>query len=298
MFSLCACSSPGGAPDGGSDQAGPTLAGLALVPRLAGLWTGPATGTPLGDFPLLNMDLRAATDHVLFSRADLDERNSLRFAFSVEDHDGPVLVFRNGGSFQGLLRDSRTRLVGAAGEELRFCALDARGCDYIDARFGFAAGGLTLDVKVKGAGHLRWLATRSEPRDLPRPFPADARPISTGDDPFPPLPALRTTVTWAAPLPRDATVYVLLSQNDCTVASCAVARSIGVVATKGAQQAVVLQEQVHPGDYKALVVLDRNGNLAATLRPDSGDGVSLPNQPVSVVRGEATMAARIVYDLP
>lgn len=300
---LAACAPDGGAtPDGGAGSDGgaaPALPGLELLPRLAGLWSGPATGTPLGAFPVLNMDLRAATDRVLFGRADLDERNSLRFAFSVEDQGGPVLVFRNGGLFQGVLRDSRTRLLSAAPDELRFCALEPAGCGYIDARFQLGGDQLALEVKVKGAAHLRWQATRREARPLPAPFPADGRPVSTGDGPFPPLPSLRTTVTWDTPLGRDASVWVLLSQSDCTLGGCAVSRSIGKAVPAGARSAEVLQEQLHGGGYRALVVLDRNGNLAATLRPDSGDGLSLPNQPVTVApAGESALAARILYDLP
>lgn len=45
--------------------------------------------------------------------------------------------------------------------------------------------------------------------------------------------------------------------------------------------------------------LDRNNNFTATLRPDSGDGLTLPNQPVQVVPGGvATLSARVFYDLP
>ena len=88
------------------------VAGLDLLPRLAGLWSGPATMTPLGTFKRMNMDLRAASGQVLFARADLDVFNSLRFAFEVEAPGGaPTLVYRNGGYFLGLLRDSRTALV-------------------------------------------------------------------------------------------------------------------------------------------------------------------------------------------
>ena len=108
---------------GGSD----TPAGLELMQRLAGLWTGPATMTPLGTFARMNMDLRAASAQVLFSRADLDEMNNLRFAFELEAPDGETtLVYRNGGYFLGLLRDSRTRLVEHTADSYRFCSTGAQ----------------------------------------------------------------------------------------------------------------------------------------------------------------------------
>ena len=62
---------------GAMTSGGDEVAGLELLPRLAGLWSGPATMTPLGTFPLMNMDLRAASGQVLFARADLDALTSL-----------------------------------------------------------------------------------------------------------------------------------------------------------------------------------------------------------------------------
>jgi len=153
---------------------GDEIVGLDLMTRLAGLWTGPATMTPLGTFEPMNMDLRAADGHMLFSRADLDAENSLRFGFVIETHGGQdVLVYRNGGYFQGVLRDSRTALVehvpvDAQGQgSWRFCSVTAEGCNYIDARFELDdADHLVFDVKVKGQQHVYWLAERIETREV------------------------------------------------------------------------------------------------------------------------------------
>src|SRR5688500_18050909 len=48
-----------------------SVRGLSLFTRLPGLWAGSANATPLGDFPRMIFDLRAASDHVLFGRVDL-----------------------------------------------------------------------------------------------------------------------------------------------------------------------------------------------------------------------------------
>ena len=80
--------------------------------EIAGLWVAPVTSwTSAGSFPTMNMDVRAASEGVLFSRVDLDEDNGLRFAFAIEDHGcQPQLTYRNGGYFLGFLRDTRTVL--------------------------------------------------------------------------------------------------------------------------------------------------------------------------------------------
>jgi hypothetical protein len=278
---------------------GDAVAGLELLPRLAGLWSGPASMTPLGTFARMNMDVRAASGRVLFCRADLDADNNLRFAFEIEAPGGaPTLVYRNGGDFLGLLRDSRTALVEHGADAWRFCATP-QGCDYIDARFEFTgADTLVLDVQVKGAQHVYWEATREEPRTLPTPFPASEDPLP-GDAPFPDMPALVVDVGWQDPLAQDGEVWVILSTTDCDFQlSCTHSRSLRTAAAAGATSATLTFEQIHAGGYKLNAVLDRNGNLAETLFPDAGDGLGGVNQEV-VVSPTGTSAAKtsIVFDL-
>jgi hypothetical protein len=299
---LAGCPAPQ-ASDGPAEGLGPSgLAGLGVLQRIAGLWSGPGTSTPLGDFPIMYMDIRPADPHVLFGRADLSAGNSLRFAFSVETLGGKdTLVYRNGGYFQGLLRDSRAALVAAdeAVGSYRFCAAP-RGCSYIDANFRFSAPDrLVLDVKVKEAQHLLWTARRLEPRPIPSPFPADLSSQGPGDAPFPPLPTLRAAITWTAPLVADADVWLVLSTSDCSLAaSCAISRSFLALAPAGSTRADLALEQIHPGSYKALAVLDRNRNLRTTPLPDSHDGLSLPNTPISISAEGTSITLPIIYDLP
>jgi len=157
--------------------------------------------TVLGGFPLMNFDMRAATSHLLFGRVDLDPFNSLRFGFSVETHAGEdVLIFRNGGQFMGLDRDTRTRLVASytEGGTYHFYAIE-KGCDYIDATFTFVdADELNLFVSVKGSPHLLWKPLREESRELPDPFPADESSQGGPTTPFPTMPSLRANFPcWA-----------------------------------------------------------------------------------------------------
>ena len=295
-----------GAGDGDGDGDAGELVGLDLMVRLAGLWTGPATMTPLGTLEPMNMDLRAADGHTLFSRADLDDQNSLRFAFSIETIGGQdQLVYRNGGYFAGLLRDSRTTIVEHTPVDAqgvgswRFCAVDG-GCDYIDARFEFQSETeLVFDVEVKGAQHVLWIADRIEARSLPDPYPVDESSQGNGDAPFPDMPVLRVTVSWQDPLAAPADVWVLLSTQDCPLMGfCDFSRSLYGVAEAGATSLELSFDQIHAGPYKANAILDRDQNLASTLFPGTGDAVSLPNQAVEVApAGESTAALTVLVEL-
>lgn len=279
---------------------GDAVAGLELLPRLAGLWSGTATMTPLGTLKLMNMDLRAASGHVLFARADLDALNSLRFAFEIEAPNGaPTLVYRNGGYFLGLLRDSRTALVEQGEDSWRFCSTGAQGCDYIDARWTFSgADALVFDVKVKGAQHVYWEATRKESRALPEPFPADLEPLAS-DAAFPPMPTLKLEVGWAGALAQDGEVWAIVTTGDCDLQlKCTHSRSLRAPVGAGATSASMTLEQIHPGPYKLNVILDRNGNMATTLYPDAGDGLGGLNQAFTIApTGETAVKAQIVVTI-
>jgi len=277
-------------------------AGLELLPRLAGLWSGPVTMTPLGTFALMNVDIRAASGEVLFGRVDLDAGNSLRFAFEIEAPEGePTLVYRNGGYFIGLMRDSRTRLIehDTAAGTWRFCSTSPQGCDYIDARWAFTgADALIFDVKVKGKQHVYWDAKRSDTRTLPAPFPTDPTPQAS-DAPFPPMPTLTIDVSWADALAADGAVWVILTTMDCDLQfKCTHSRSLTTGAPTGSTSATLTLEQIHPGPYKLNVVLDRNGNLGTTLYPDKGDGIGGLNQALTVdPSGETKVKTTIALTL-
>lgn len=283
------------------------VVGLELMTRLAGLWSGPATMTPLGTFEPMNMDMRAADGHVLFSRADLDAANSLRFAFSIETVAGEdVLIYRNGGYFQGVLRDSRTALVEHVPVDAegvgswRFCSITAQGCDYIDARFEFdGPDALVFDVKVEGQQHVYWLADRLETRELPEPFPADQSSQGSGEAPFPPMPTLRTTVSWQDPLSEPADVWVFLSVYDCPLMGlCDFSRSLRATAEAGATSIELVHDQIHAGAYKGNAVLDRDRNLESSLFPGNGDAVTLPNQAVEIAAvGESSVELFTLIEL-
>lgn len=248
---------------------------------LSGLWVAPVTSwTSAGSFPTMNMDVRAASDGVLFSRVDFDPDNALRFAFAIEDHDGvPQLTYRNGGYFLGLLRDTRTVLESVEGDVWRFCALGGAGCGYVDARFDFSTPDtMRLDVDVMGTPHIEWNAVRREARALEGSFPHP--PTQPGDADFPPMPQLDIQATWNEPLAEAADVWVVLSTTPCginPVANCAPSRYMRAEAEAGSTSVVLTLEQIHAGSYSANAVLDRNRNIAAgILLPDTGDAISWP----------------------
>lgn len=273
----------------------------AFFVAIGGLWVAPVTSwTSVGSFPTMNMDVRAASEGVLFSRVDLDADNALRFAFALEEHDGQTtLVFRNGGEFLGIPRDNRTALHERVGDTWRFCALSG-GCGYIDARFAFEDDDtLALDVDVLGMRHIEWIATRREARALGGAFPSP--PVVPGDAPFPPMPSLEVTAQWTTPLARAADVWVMLSTTACgTTADCVPSRYLRAEAPAGATQAVLHLEQIHAGEYRANAVVDRNRNLSAgSLLPDSGDAISIPLDTVVSVpeAGTGTLTLSLWTDL-
>ena len=265
--------SSGGTPDAADPS--------AFFVSIAGLWVAPVTSwTSAGSFPTMNMDVRAASDGVLFSRVDLDSDNSLRFAFALEEHEGQtVLTFRNGGEFLGILRDTRTVLEETDGTVWRFCALGGGGCDYVDARFDFSGeDSLRLDVDVLGMRHIEWIASRLEARPLEGAFPEP--PSQPGDAEFPPMPELAVQASWNVPLEEPADVWVVLTSTECGVnplANCVPSRYMRATADAGTTSVTVEFEQIHDGSYRANAVLDRNRNMTAgILLPDTGDAVSFP----------------------
>lgn len=294
----------GGGPeaDARADDVGPIdMGGMrpeaeAFAARLPGLWSGPATNTPLGAFAVMNMDIRAADARTLFSRFDLDVDDGLRFAFAVEVVEGePTLVFRNGGYFLGLLRDTRTVLVERAGDRWTFCHRE-RTCDYLRAVWAFEGDDrLSLTVDVRGMRHLDWPARRLEERTLPDDFAPTPGPH---DGPFPPLASIEAEVSWGAALDEATTVWLLVSTTACGLGgACTPARIMSAEAAAGATAVTLRIEQVHPGDYVLNAVLDRNHTFAMRLFPDSGDGLAGLDRRVEVA-GETAVDLPVVFDVP
>ncbi len=276
-----------------------------LMPRLLGLWSGPGRNTPLGDFPIINMDLRPADPYTLFCRSDLDADNNLRFAFALEKSAlGDRLVFRNGGYFQGILRDTRAELIeqihDGSSDRYRFCAI-GRGCGYLDATWTLSAGDqLQLVVQVRGKPHLSWSARRLEDRPSAARLPADEQAHSDENSAFPALPRLRLSVDWSDPLAAVADVWVVLSRDGCGLSGCNVSRSLMATVPSGGKGAELVIDQLHAGDYRVMAVLDRDRSFRTTLSPSRGDGVTLPlNTAVQVAAtGETKVALHIGLTVP
>lgn len=288
-------SDAGVAPDGG-------VAGLSLMTRLTGLWTGPARMTPLGDFPLMVMDFRPVGDRFLFGQADMDASNNLRFGFSIETYDGAdVLAYRNGGLFGGVLRDSRTRLVEAdeAQGRYRFCSV-TQGCGYIDATFRFSsADDLVFDTLVKGRQHVFWTARRKETRSTPSPFPATLTSMGDGSTPWPAMASVQATVRWLTPLAQPGSVWVMLTTTNCAPTfACQASRSMKLDVAAAASSATISIPAVHAGDYKITAVVDRQKQFGTRLAPSSGDSIAV-DQPLTVpTAGQATADVLAAYTVP
>jgi hypothetical protein len=269
--------------------------------RVLGLWTAPVESwTSVPNLPLMTMDVRPADGRTLFSRVDLDDGNALRFAFSREVHGGQeVLVYRNGGLFLGLERDSRTQLVehDPTQETYRFCSIDS-GCEYIDATFDFdGAERFDLDVVVREMMHIHWAPTRAEARPQETPFPADDD-ANPGDTPFPAMPTLKATMTWDEPLEAAAGVWIILSTRPCLGGgACTPSRFIHGRAEAGATELELTLVQIHPGNYKVNGILDRNDNLGGVLLPDMGDGVAAPDTDLTIAAMGETETTVHLFDL-
>ena len=282
---------------------GAAVAGTQLFTRLAGLWSGQAGETPLGSFPLVNMEFRGVDGQWLFGRVDLDAQNSLRYGLSVEDLEGtPTLVYRNGGYFQGDLRDLTTQLADFDDDAgtYHFCAADPTclyvngicipergGCGFVDALFTFTAPGqLVFNAHVNGQEHEIWTASRKSTDALPSPFPSDPTPVSA-DGGWPLMPQLSVTVSWTTPLANATNAWVILSDTPCgTTFSCTPSRTLLTAADAGATSATLLFDQLHPGTYYANALLDVADDFELTLTPQPGDLVAIPEDqsiPISAV---------------
>lgn len=313
---LVGCVTPTKPADAGVPDAGPAIedagaavdagvdagvAGVAFFSKLSGLWSGPATMTPLGDFPVMSVDLRGVGDGFLFGQADVDALNTLRFGFSIETYEGKdVLAYRNGGFFQGVLRDTRTKLIESddAMGRYRFCSVD-RGCAYLDARFTFAtADQLTFDVKVRGNQHVWWSATRVEPRALPSPYPATLASQGDGSAPWPTMGALSLTVRWATPLAAEADVWAVLTTTPCfPTFQCKASRNLKLRAPAGATSVVVRIPTVHAGAYKVTTVVDRDLNFATTRAPTTGDSVGV-DADLTMATQDTPLEVQALYTMP
>lgn len=290
----------GSAQGGGGGAMDAGVVGVELLGKLAGLWSGPATLTPLGNFPVMNFDLRPVDGQFVFGQSDLDAANTLRFGFSIETYGGrDVLAYRNGGFFQGVLRDSRTQLVEADGGTWRFCSVTDAGCGYIDARFSVSGTQLTLDTRVRGNQHVLWNATRDELRSIPVPFPSDTASRGDGSAPWPTMASVNVTANFGVTLTAAADVWVILTTTPCfPTFNCKASRSVMRAASASDTSAMVTVPSVHAGTYKATVLVDLDRNFATTRAPSSGDRVAVDQDVTVNTTGSAQVTATTSVVVP
>lgn len=276
------------------------IAGVELLALLPGLWSGPATMTPLGNFPRMNFDLRPVDGQMVFGQAELDAADTLRFGFNIETYGGrDVLAYRNGGYFGGVLRDTRTALDSTDGGTWRFCYVGDGGCDYIDARFTVSGSSLVLDTHVRGQPHVYWNAQRQETRTVPAGFPSDLASRGDGSAPWPPLATVEVNASWATATAAPADLWLILTTTNCFPSfGCHASRSISGALDGGVSSATLSLPNVHPGSYKATLLLDRDRNFASTFAPTSGDTLAVDQALEVPDAGTATLNATLSYTLP
>jgi hypothetical protein len=256
--------------------------------------------TPLGNFPVMSFDLRPVDGQFVFGQAELDAADTLRFGFSIETYKGrDTLAFRNGGYFQGVLRDSRAALVESDGGTWRFCDVGDAGCSYVDARFTVGQNQLALETRVRGATHLLWNAQRQEARPVAPGFPSDLASRGNGSAPWPTLATVQVNATWASAVTAPADVWLVLTTTPCLPTfACHSSRAVSKAVAAGASAATLSLPNVHPGSYKVTVVVDPDRNFAATAAPTSGDRVAVDLDLVVPVSGTATLNALAAYTVP
>jgi hypothetical protein len=171
------------------------VGGIEFLQRIAGVWGGINSNTPLGfDFPM-TVEFSPSDPSFVFGKYLLDSNDTVCWGFNIETYSGKtVLAFRNGGYLGGVLRDTRLELMDydTAKGTYHFCAvlehgLPVNGCSYIDATYTFSAPDHMLFVvtTMSGKPHVHWDATRSQAVTLPNPFPASTASQGDGSKPWP-----------------------------------------------------------------------------------------------------------------
>ena len=161
---------------------------------------------------------------------------------------------------------------------------------------------LVLNAHVMGAEHFIWTATREETRTTPAGFPASTPLLE--DAGWPDLPQAQVTVTWMQPVANATDVWVILSDTPCaqagsTTFTCAPSRSLTTTAAAGATSATLLFDELLPGTYDSVALLDLAGGFATTQMPEPGDGLSDPGASFTVpATGQVTATAPIVFTVP
>jgi hypothetical protein len=292
----------GGSADtgGGTSASGGGIAGVELLAKLPGLWSGPATMTPLGNFPRMSFDLRPTDNQFVFGQAEMDATDTLRFGFDIETYGGrDVLAFRNGGYFQGILRDSRTSLQDSDGGTYHFCYVGDGGCSYIDAKFTVTDTTLVLNTNVRGQPHVYWNATRLESRTVPAGFPSDLASRGDGSAPWPTLATVQVNASFGTAVTADADAWLILTTTACFPAfNCNESRAVSVAVPASSSSAMLSLPNVHAGAYKVSVILDVNKNFASTMAPSSGDRVAVDQDLTVPASGTASLNVTTSYTVP
>lgn len=89
-----------------------SVRGFNLLSKITGIWNGPITSTTsMGDFPEAPMDFRPISASQVSVMNELDPNNSVFMSFFIAyTGSNYEVVFRNGGTFAGMIRTSYMKL--------------------------------------------------------------------------------------------------------------------------------------------------------------------------------------------
>jgi hypothetical protein len=82
--------------------------GYGVLGKLRGIWAGPVTSsTALGNFSKWIVDFRPISNNQIAAKNELDKQNDIFMSFFIAKYDNQYkVVFRNGGTFNGMQRVS------------------------------------------------------------------------------------------------------------------------------------------------------------------------------------------------
>jgi hypothetical protein len=286
--------------------AGVALKGFSFYQRINAIWGGPVNSYHLGLFPEWVVDMRAISEAQTSSKNELDAQNDIFMGFfNAKRGNDSLVIFRNGGYFQGMQRISYLKCdserVTPTSAYYRFVDLNA-GAARLYSTFLFKGDSLIMETYSRNVFHERWSArrrdsTKANAANLNFGFPkrtivrdmtndyvgrADAVAFSYNEDVYPEsampyLGKINLTVTKSSnvTVTPSSKVLVLLTTksifNGGFVPNYAnldlKSRYVVIPGWNGTGSTGFTFNYAHPGTLYLNVVLDKNGNNI----PDSGD---------------------------
>jgi hypothetical protein len=301
-----------------------------------GIWSGGLESARLGNFGLWVVDMRAISPSQTSCKNELGAQNDIFMGFfvGIRGNDS-LLIFRNGGYFQGMQRISYLRCDSVRSNSseryYRFVDLNA-GASRLWSSFTFRRDSVIMETYSNGAFHMRWRARRTDTtqaklasavHNFPRRVVArnltgayagrpDAVAFSFAEDVYPEsampyLGRLTVNITRSATVPVSSTDKILVVLTPEDVFNGGLFPDFNVLNKR--MRYVILSgwngtgttsftfNYAHPGTYYLNVVLDKDNNGA----PTSGDYIAFFDRDKSTslpANGIQTLTANLDQPVP